>query len=127
MNRIRIAVVAAVGVALFATVLVAGSTHWTHSKKASTPARYMPVPGGDVGEDLGRGDSYWSKRVTYPTGNFSPAWVRERGRRGQPHDSAASRPAGSSRSPRAGARPPPPRRRRSRPTASPRSARSRSA
>src|SRR5690242_17085150 len=76
MNRIRIAVVAAVGVALFVTALVAGSAHWTHATKASAPARYMPVPGGDVGEGLNQMDGYWNDRVTYPTGNFNPAWLR---------------------------------------------------
>src|SRR3954469_19749687 len=76
MKPIRIAMVAAVAVALFVTVLVAGSTHWTHSKKASAPLRTMPVPGGDAGEALKQMDSYWNDRVTYPTGNFNPAWLR---------------------------------------------------
>src|SRR4051812_24753283 len=76
MKPIRIAVVAAVAVALFVTVLVAGSTHWTHSKKASAPLRTMPVPGDTAGEALQQMDSYWNDRVTYPTGNFNPAWLR---------------------------------------------------
>ena len=27
--------------------------------------------------DLGRLEQYWSDRVTYPTGNFDPTWVRQ--------------------------------------------------
>src|SRR4051794_41896132 len=76
MNRVRTALLAAVALALFATVAVAGSTHWKHSSKTSSPARYMALPGGDTGEELGRMDSYWNDRVTYPTGNYNPAWLR---------------------------------------------------
>ena len=76
MTRKRIALVAALGVAMLVTVLVAGSSYWNQSTKASSPARYMPVPGGDVGEGLGQMDGYWNDRVTYPTGNFNPAWLR---------------------------------------------------
>jgi hypothetical protein len=76
MNRIRIALLAAVGLALFATVLAASSTRWAHSTKSSAPLRYMALPGGDVGEELGRMDTYWNDRVTYPTGNYNPAWLR---------------------------------------------------
>ena len=76
MNRIRVAVVAAVGVALFVTALVAGSTHWRASTKASAPLRYMALANGDAGEQLGLMDSYWNDRVTYPTGNYNPEWLR---------------------------------------------------
>src|SRR6266850_4729886 len=37
--------------------------------------RYMPVPGGDA-DDLNRMEEEWNNRLTYPTGIFSPAWVR---------------------------------------------------
>ena len=100
MNRIRIALLAAVGLALFATVLAAGSTHWTHSTKTSAPLRYMALPGGDVGEELGRLDTYWNERLTYPTGNYNPAWLRHAAAQaGQ--DSERGIPAGRQRRSRA--------------------------
>ncbi|MDQ6939042.1 MAG: hypothetical protein M3119_02685, partial [Verrucomicrobiota bacterium] len=37
--------------------------------------KYMPVLGSDR-EDLGRLELDWSNRLTYPTGNFNPEWVR---------------------------------------------------
>src|SRR5437867_4541295 len=42
--------------------------------------RFMPVPGGNPeseAADLGRLDQYWNDRLTYPTGIFDPAWVRQ--------------------------------------------------
>src|SRR6266404_7675422 len=41
--------------------------------------RYMPVPGGERGEtaDLNRLEEEWNNRVTYPTGVFDPAWIRQ--------------------------------------------------
>ncbi len=38
--------------------------------------RYMPVPGGEA-DDLDRLEALWHDRVTYPTGIFNPAWVRQ--------------------------------------------------
>ena len=40
--------------------------------------RDMPVPGqsGKESEDLAKLERYWSDRVTYPTGRFNPAWLR---------------------------------------------------
>ena len=40
--------------------------------------RYMPVAGerGDA-QDLGRLEEEWNNRLTYPTGVFNPAWVRQ--------------------------------------------------
>jgi hypothetical protein len=38
--------------------------------------RYMPVPGGEA-DDLDGIELDWHNRVTYPTGRFDPAWVRE--------------------------------------------------
>jgi hypothetical protein len=47
--------------------------------RASEPARYLPVPGGNLqGEAAGLAEleHYWHDRLTYPTGRFDPAWVR---------------------------------------------------
>jgi hypothetical protein len=38
--------------------------------------RYMPVPGGDP-DNLDRLEAAWNDRLTYPTGIFDPAWVRQ--------------------------------------------------
>ena len=38
--------------------------------------RYMPVPGGEA-DDLDRMEVDWNNRLTYPTGRFDPAWVRQ--------------------------------------------------
>ena len=35
------------------------------------------MPGDKPGEDLARLKQYWHNRLTYPTGRFDPAWVRE--------------------------------------------------
>ena len=43
------------------------------------PARYMPVPGGNLQDEatgLAQLEQYWNDRLTYPTGRFNPAWVR---------------------------------------------------
>src|SRR6476646_3152329 len=40
------------------------------------PERYMPVPDGET-DDLDGMDTYWHNRLTYPTGRFDPAWVRQ--------------------------------------------------
>jgi len=37
---------------------------------------YMPVAGGDP-DDLDRLEAAWNDRLTYPTGIFDPAWVRQ--------------------------------------------------
>ena len=41
----------------------------------SEPERYMPVPGGDA-DDLNLLETQWMDRLSYPTGRFDPAWVR---------------------------------------------------
>jgi hypothetical protein len=41
-----------------------------------TRERSMPVPGGEA-DDLDRLEIDWHNRVTYPTGRFDPAWVRQ--------------------------------------------------
>src|SRR2546421_8326614 len=38
--------------------------------------RYMPVLGGTA-DDLNRMEEEWNNRLTYPTGFFNPAWVRQ--------------------------------------------------
>jgi len=38
--------------------------------------KYMPVPGGEA-DDLARMEEEWNNRLTYPTGRFNPAWVRQ--------------------------------------------------
>ncbi|MEY2538531.1 MAG: hypothetical protein QOG67_2271 [Verrucomicrobiota bacterium] len=38
--------------------------------------RYMPVR-GEKGEELDRMESEWNNRLTYPTGRFNPAWLRQ--------------------------------------------------
>ena len=38
--------------------------------------RYMPVPGGEI-DDLDDMEVDWHNRLTYPTGRFDPAWVRQ--------------------------------------------------
>ena len=38
--------------------------------------RYMPVPGGEA-DDLESMEIDWHNRLTYPTGRFDPAWVRQ--------------------------------------------------
>jgi hypothetical protein len=40
------------------------------------PQHDMPVPGGDP-DDLNRLELQWHDRLTYPTGRFDPAWVRQ--------------------------------------------------
>ncbi|CAN5636949.1 hypothetical protein BH20VER1_BH20VER1_02790 [soil metagenome] len=39
------------------------------------PQKYAAVPGGKA-EELGRWEEYWINRLTYPTGEYDPAWVR---------------------------------------------------
>ena len=48
-------------------------------RRMSQPARYMPVPGGNLQGEAARLSElelYWQNRLTYPTGRFDPAWVR---------------------------------------------------
>jgi hypothetical protein len=45
-------------------------------READRSQRYMPVPGGEV-DDLNGMELDWHNRLTYPTGRFDPAWVRE--------------------------------------------------
>jgi hypothetical protein len=48
-----------------------------NTRKAADPRpRYMPVL-GEKGEDLDRMEAEWHNRLTYPTGRFNPAWLRQ--------------------------------------------------
>ncbi len=49
----------------------------TSSEKSTEDIpRYMPVP-GEKADDLERIEMAWHDRLTYPTGRFDPAWVRQ--------------------------------------------------
>src|ERR1043165_7526677 len=48
----------------------------TETAEREESERYMPVPGGEV-DDLNRMEIDWFNRITYPTGHFDPAWVRQ--------------------------------------------------
>jgi hypothetical protein len=42
--------------------------------------RFLPIPGGEVSEEAGalsRLEAIWNDRLTYPTGRFNPAWLRQ--------------------------------------------------
>src|SRR4051812_32787735 len=88
MSRTRIVCVLLAGAALFATLVVAGSRHQNGSQQASSAAPYTAIPDTGEGEDLGRIDAYWSDRMTYPTGDYDPAWVREAAREDEHIESA---------------------------------------
>jgi len=47
-----------------------------HRVTRDSSERYMPVPGGEA-DDLESMEIDWHNRVTYPTGRFDPAWVRQ--------------------------------------------------
>src|SRR2546423_15700339 len=79
MHRRRIVSTIVVGAVAFAA-LVAGSRLWTVAHPSVSPAAYMPVPGGEKGEQFAAMDSYWNDRLTYPTGRFNPAWLRHAAR-----------------------------------------------
>src|SRR5437764_6574857 len=53
---------------------VANSEHKRGDVDLKRP-RYMPVQ-GERGEELNRLEEEWNNRVTYPTGNFDPAWLQ---------------------------------------------------
>ncbi len=49
-------------------------------EQAESPQRDMPTLRENIRQeaaDLGQLEQYWSDRLTYPTGNFNPAWVRQ--------------------------------------------------
>lgn len=47
-----------------------------HEVTRESSERYMPVPGGEA-DDLESMEIDWHNRLTYPTGRFDPAWVRQ--------------------------------------------------
>src|SRR5437763_1739320 len=49
---------------------------FSFNKRPTPQQRYMPVPGGEP-DDLNRLEAQWNDRLTYPTGRFDPAWVRQ--------------------------------------------------
>ncbi len=61
--------------ALLAIFAVAGVPSALLRRTEAPPPRYMIVP-GEKAEDLGRIEAQWVDRLTYPTGQFDPAWVR---------------------------------------------------
>ncbi|MGH8093678.1 MAG: hypothetical protein ACREIF_09425 [Chthoniobacterales bacterium] len=51
-----------------------------HTEQADGPQRDMPTLRQNIqveAADLSQLEQYWSDRLTYPTGNFDPAWVRQ--------------------------------------------------
>src|SRR5689334_16243048 len=77
MTRVRLAAVLVAAAAAFTTLALAGAAHVHGSAQQARGLQHtMPVVGGDPGEGLGQLDTYWSDRLTYPTGNFNPAWLR---------------------------------------------------
>ena len=77
MSRMRIVWLVAVGVALCVALGVAGSKYVGNSKASKTASAAKFAPGD---EELGAIDSYWNQRLTYPTGRFNPAWLRNAAR-----------------------------------------------
>ena len=55
------------------------STGRARARRRRRPA-YLPVPGGERGEQFAAMDAYWNDRLTYPTGRFNPAWLRNAAR-----------------------------------------------
>ena len=52
------------------------STNPAERSKTDGLEHYMPVPGGEA-DDLDSMELDWHNRLTYPTGRFDPAWVRQ--------------------------------------------------
>ena len=98
MGKRRLLLLALVAGALVVTRLGASQIeHSSASKRqaaaAATQALHtMPVPGGEMGEDLDRLDAYWNQRITYPTGNFNPVVAARRDRPGREDQARRSRP-----------------------------------
>src|SRR5919201_1119733 len=57
------------------TIFSFAGTSLRSNHPAEIPRRYMPVPDGKI-DDLDRIEQEWHNRVTYPTGVFNPAWIR---------------------------------------------------
>ncbi len=76
--RLLLALVLGSGGLLLAVASFAPKTisHSTSSKESAEPPRYTIIP-GEKAEDLDRIQAQWTDRLTYPTGQFDPAWVRQ--------------------------------------------------
>lgn len=74
-----LAAVALSGISTESGECPAGANCSDRAASAEEPERYMPVPGGEP-DDLDRLELEWNSRLTYPTGQFDPAWVREAAR-----------------------------------------------
>jgi hypothetical protein len=59
-----------------AASVAGGTTLFHHSSKSSSPARYTATPDGEA-DSVGQLERYWNDRITYPTGHFNPAWLRQ--------------------------------------------------
>ena len=96
MRRMRIVSTIVVGVVAL-VALVSGGRDSKATRASASPAHYMPVPGGEKGEQFAAMDSYWNDRLTYPTGRFNPAWLRSAARQDARIASRtpANRPGGS--------------------------------
>ena len=53
-----------------------GPSRHNERRHADELQRDMPVPGGHA-DDLDRMEVEWNNRLTYPTGVFNPAWLRQ--------------------------------------------------
>src|SRR2546423_1601282 len=67
---------ALLGISAFQITSSADRAKDRDAKAEEAPEHYMPVPGGEP-DDLNRLELQWSDRLTYPTGRFDPAWVRQ--------------------------------------------------
>ena len=79
MKRRQIVSASLVGLVAVGVVAVVLAVPGHHTAKATAPpsaAAYMPVPGSGEAERFGAMDTYWNDRLTYPTGDFNPAWLR---------------------------------------------------
>jgi hypothetical protein len=56
--------------------LLVGGSEETEREGIDLPQRDMPVPGGEA-DDLNRLELERAIRLTYPTGKFDPAWIRQ--------------------------------------------------
>jgi hypothetical protein len=80
MPRVRNRWVLLTGAALLAAALIGGMV--ASSRPLTTSAKalphYLAAPGSERDEAAGLAqlDTYWSDRLTYPTGRFNPAWLR---------------------------------------------------
>ena len=77
----------ALGILAIATFVIvakqSGTEYVIPALRAMDPEkleRMLPVPGGEgkeEGQALAALEMYWNDRLTYPTGQFDPAWLRD--------------------------------------------------